>query len=760
MANRLVATLTFSSIAAGASSAQPHNLNFGGAGRVPDLGFVNSSVFSATADSTNVTVTNNGLVAASCNVLVWCLHSEVRVLGGLANMTPKPVWFIGDGYSAITGLTPGMATYPTEAALAAEPGPAATDPQYAFVAEFNAVYRWAAASVATADDYMVIAPTGGVAGRWLLDGTKITLFPSQGATWTRLLAARVATAGKATLVLAGEAWTMDVATTLATSAPNGLHEIWEPGATINCTVALSPGTVAQNGVWYSTGGTTAPTASTTLNGNVAAGATTMTLTNATGFNVGGWFRVQRGIAYTRTYKIVGKAGSVITLDRPTKRTFNNGDTVEAITAARNITVEGNGVVVTGTVDALWQLASGVNCHFLDIVGRLTSAKFNACFDLGSRDCSADHADVDGNAAITSCLLVHNAENIDLYDCIGTRVGGAGTPTVLSFASNDNCHDWAGHYTGGTRACVLDVEDLTDTYGCRSCTFNGTFFGKATGLGVELINSSSQNVFNGCESSDNQSGWGFGGGNGPANGNALIGCAANRNSQVAVVANGATKNVAIRLSAEGNTVAFAGIADAGTEFEFVDPYVNDTSTAPAIQGLIQLSTGAVVRVIGGYATTARNACHFMEINGASQGSIDANFRFNGTAANNAMVIVSSGVIRLTGSVRIVDADFGVYLNGATAYARIGQDVDLSLATTPLFIGAGAANIGTFALSGASPSVATVAFGDTKSTDKIWLTRKTAGGTAGPQPTWVNTPGTGFALSGGNADTSVYEYRIAS
>jgi hypothetical protein len=649
----------------------------------------------------------------------------------------------------------------TAASLAAQPGPtnAAGQPT-CYVDEFAAWYAWIPGSAVAADGFRVIGHTGGSAGRWILVSDGIYMAPSRGATWTTLVAARTAMAYKGKITCAAEAWTADVGVALVTNCPNGTHEIWETGATINGTIALSLGTVAQNGIWYNHGGTVAPTATTTLNGAVVAGATQFVLTNATGFNIGGWFRIQRGVAYTRTYKIVDKAGSTITLDRPTKRAFNNGDNVEAISAARDITIEGNGVVVTGQADSLWQLGSGVNCHFLDIVGRFTTAKFNAAFDLGSRDCTADHVDVDGNAAIPSCFLVHNTENIDLYDCIGTRVGGAGTPTVISFASNDNCHDWGGHYTVGTRACVLDVEDATDTYGCRACTFNSTFFGKATGNGVELLNSSSQNSFHGCESSDNQSGWSFTGGNGPASGNVLVGCAANRNSQVAVGANGATNNTAIRLSAEGNVVAYATISAAGTEFEFVDPYVNDTSVAAASQALIQINTGAVVRVIGGYAVTGRNACHFFEINSASQGSIDGNFRFNGTAANNALALVVSGVVRLSGSVRIMDADFGVYLNGAAAYARIGEDVDLSVAVTPLFIGAGAANIGTFTLDGASPSTVAVAFGDTKVTDRIWVTRKTAGGTAGPQPTWVNTPGTGFVMTGGNADASVYEYRIAS
>lgn len=644
----------------------------------------------------------------------------------------------------------------TAAELAAEVGPA--NAPLCYVSEFDAWYQWTAGSAVAADGYRVIAATGGVAGRWILASSGIRLAPSLGATWTRLGAARAAMARHGSITLAAEAWTADV----EINWPNGSHEICEPGCTINSTIPLSPGAIPQNALWYNNGGTTAPTASTTLAANAAAGSLTFQLTSAVGFNIGGWFRIMEGVAYTRTYKIKNKVGNVITLDRPTRRPFTAGAAVQAIAGALDCTLEGNGVVVTGSADAILQTGSGVNIHFSG-VNATWSGKFGISFDLGTRDSTIENVFIDGQGTLPSCFLFANNENMAMYDCIGVRAGFASAGIVLAVLSCDNVQGYGGSFTESDQtACELSVEDLTDLFGCRGCGFMGTYFGKAVGTAVRLLNGSSFNTFTNCDASDSQTGWSFTGGNGPANGNELVGCRADRNSQIGYSANASTINRTVGCSGTGNVVGFANV-NGSADMEFLQPYVNDTSVVVASAGLIQVGASSIVRITDGYATTARNAMHFLQVAGAGAlGEISGNFRYYvPAAANCALVLVSDGVVRLSGNVRVTSAGgFGVFLNGATAFARIGQDVDLSGAGTPLQISSGAANIGTFTLNGASPATASVAFGNTKSTDKIWVTRKTAGGTPGPQPTWVNTPGTGFALTGGNADQSVYEYRICA
>jgi hypothetical protein len=106
MATRLKNIVRFVGVAAGATVALPHLLNVDDVvAVVPD--FVDPSVqgFTITADSTNVTVTNNGVVAASVDVFVEYWHSLERVFGStLQNaLTPSP-FVTGGPASGVSGL--------------------------------------------------------------------------------------------------------------------------------------------------------------------------------------------------------------------------------------------------------------------------------------------------------------------------------------------------------------------------------------------------------------------------------------------------------------------------------------------------------------------------------------------------------------------------------------------------------------------------------------------------------------------------------
>src|SRR5574342_662993 len=104
MANQLYNILTFTNIASGASSAQNHLLNTSdGVNRIPDFIWVNNPQFAPVVTSTQVTVTNTGGSAASCNV--WCayLHTLLREFGSLANLnlTPDPYILISGGFGGL-----------------------------------------------------------------------------------------------------------------------------------------------------------------------------------------------------------------------------------------------------------------------------------------------------------------------------------------------------------------------------------------------------------------------------------------------------------------------------------------------------------------------------------------------------------------------------------------------------------------------------------------------------------------------------------
>lgn len=101
--NRLYNILTFTNIGPGASSAQNHLLNVTSAGanvdKIPDFIWGNNEQFSLSANSTQITVTNNGAVAATIEVWACFLHSILREFGAsqTTNLSPDPYILIGGG---------------------------------------------------------------------------------------------------------------------------------------------------------------------------------------------------------------------------------------------------------------------------------------------------------------------------------------------------------------------------------------------------------------------------------------------------------------------------------------------------------------------------------------------------------------------------------------------------------------------------------------------------------------------------------------
>lgn len=114
MAARLINVLRFSSIAAGQSSSQAHDLTDSlGNALTPDFLFPNShptANITVTATSTNVTVVNNGGSAATVDV--WCeyRYPMARAIGSDTNLTPQP-FVVGNSPGTTPTLTTGTFIY-------------------------------------------------------------------------------------------------------------------------------------------------------------------------------------------------------------------------------------------------------------------------------------------------------------------------------------------------------------------------------------------------------------------------------------------------------------------------------------------------------------------------------------------------------------------------------------------------------------------------------------------------------------------------
>lgn len=101
MATQLKNILAFNNVAAGAFATLPHSLNYKGLGLVPDkLQLDNANFAYISADNANVTVQNNDVAPASCNVLVEHWHTIERTFGpdSVVALSPQPfVPAIGGG---------------------------------------------------------------------------------------------------------------------------------------------------------------------------------------------------------------------------------------------------------------------------------------------------------------------------------------------------------------------------------------------------------------------------------------------------------------------------------------------------------------------------------------------------------------------------------------------------------------------------------------------------------------------------------------
>ncbi len=103
MSNRIFNIITFTNLAGGATSSQNHLLSVNGVPLVPDFVWGNNTQFSVSANSTSVTVTNNGAGAATINVFCCWLHSILREFGSDATLTltPDPYILIGGGQGGL-----------------------------------------------------------------------------------------------------------------------------------------------------------------------------------------------------------------------------------------------------------------------------------------------------------------------------------------------------------------------------------------------------------------------------------------------------------------------------------------------------------------------------------------------------------------------------------------------------------------------------------------------------------------------------------
>ena len=648
----------------------------------------------------------------------------------------------------------GVSSSSTAATLATSPAP--TDGEVVYVAEFDATYRWVAGSAATADGFRVIT---GTAGRWILVGTRITLSPRGGVLddWARLIGGACASmANYGEVHMAAGAWRCDTKQT----TPNGTILVANQGVTVASTLTPNaPGGAEDASPFYNSGGTEGGD-TTTLSVAAVAGDVAITVVSAVGVSIGDRLNLREGTTRRCAREVINKVGSVLTLDRPILRAYSIGAGVAVLPTCRDIIIRGGGMLVTGTGDRIVEFISAWDCLVEDVRGDVTMDFFAFGYDVASRDSHFVRCTIDCNATTPAAFALEYAEECTIQDGYSYRPLAYNVVLV----GCDNCTVRGGYHTESVAVgLMMSVNPVTDLLGCRGCVIESTAFTKCGTYGMDVQDGSSDNTFVGVETSFCQIGTYFtiGATGSPSARNVIVGGTAKRNTVAAVYCASTGKgNRVVGQSAEDNgSAGNVYVAAAGCELDVHDVFITDATILPSVAGMFLASgAGAIMRLSGFYATSTRatGAQPCVEVQGGAKVFIDGPSTYVGTAAAGIGVYVVAGVARVSG-MKVTTAAQGCFLAGATAYARIADDVDFAGATAPFFVAAGAYNRGQVNANGVA--AVAIAFGDTNAQDRCFLSLVTAIGIVGTNPA-VGAPivGTGFNLTSVALDVSLYNYEI--
>lgn len=598
-----------------------------------------------------------------------------------------------------------------------------------------------------ADDRLVLGPLGGGAD-----------------DWPRLMAAAAEMAYVGPIVLLpGTYYCLS-----KRAVPNGMVLIGNPGVHIITDLTQNaPGGAEDACPFYNAGGTGAGTAAT-LTADADAGDTVVTVDSTTSITVDDRINFRYSSIRRTARRVISKTSTTITLDRPLPAPFPSGSTVAVVTTTRDIKIHGNGMQVSGTGDRIVEFISAWDCLVEDVRGSGDWAFFAFGYDVGSRDSHFLRCTLDGEGVTGAGYALEYADNCSIVDCTSRNCTGQGI--ILTGANNCTV-------IGGDHSChvsdglTFTVNHDSDTWGCRGNKVIGGAYNKNV-YGIRLLNGSADNDIIGAETSSNQIGifMSTGTTGAPSQRTSVLGGRARENTSAAIFTDNAGKgHKVVGHHAEDNGASTGNVYVAsatGAELDISDCVITDSGVTPALRGLILASgSGAAVRVKSVHATSTRSSGYsvFCEVAGGARLTVDGQTHFARSGADLSIgIYVSNGKARVNGYRQPGGSD-GIYATGASSSIRVGDGVDVNSCTTPFTATAsGTLNRGTFTANGVTG--VDVAFKDTNSSDRMFITRKTSGGTPGHVTTGaaiVNEAVTGFygfrpvsqAL-----DTSVYEYEI--
>jgi len=485
--------------------------------------------------------------------------------------------------------------------------------------------------------------------------------------------------------------------------------------------------------------------------------TTLTLTDATAYVIGGHVAVT-GTACMTVYEILNKVGNVLTLDRPVLRPWPIASPVFTISPGLRIRLSLRAARITAGCDRALSLigciGAFVDAENCQVTWTANNVESIWAFDIGGRENVSRGGRLDGGGhAFTLSTIEHNEHSM----MVGMELRNAKAACGPGFG-----------IFGGIYCSGLDLEiegcdkgawigkmggDTWGSYRCTvarshivGCVYGGTITDGSNGCIIESSSAEGSSVA-----------W-----------RATV-AGTDSNSFAHIIADaspyGLSVEVATRTTVEdlhisGSNVAAVQLAN-GADLIGTDLSI-DVPDAACI-GVFQNSTGSCLlkglKVVG---VRAAEDWQCVVVNGTGGAEIDG-FHLQGPATKRGYGIYLGAATEVRfANGRFVDLKAGAIALAANSFMRKGCNVDETACAFTGYAWAGQPqrySYGEIVLTGAV--AVPIACTGIRANDGIWYSLKTVGGVPGMKPNEATrTNGVGWTAFGTAGDTSTYFYGLTT
>lgn len=515
---------------------------------------------------------------------------------------------------------------------------------------------------------------------------------------------RLAAALAATAAVGGYVQLVGGTYTIITSVafvPYGML-VGTPGTTLNFTLAT--GGNSHFGFAYGNNNTDPTVTSTTLNTTAVEGS--HTIVSVGPVTPGKWIAIQNTAAANyQIFQVLASSGSgpyTLTVDEPVRWPFQSTGAIFGVLPLFAPRIIGNGMLVTGTCDRIWEWNYAIDGIVSDFRAVGTFAWGAGGMDLGGRHNRVEKLEVTiaTTSGQTAGIGLEGQVGSSVYDCsitfTGTSASLCGAFVSGSWGCSVDKFRVEGAFVSGV---LLNSQSSAATdFGSNDCKIANCWSTGATTSGFAVQDNSFRNVFANCTAD-------FGvldgftvlaGGSASPTDTALVGCVARANGRAGInVGAGPSATTAIGFSTTANgqygcyvtsdlqLVGYTGYDNAGQ----FDLYVGGAANLQIVGGKIHLSSPPAASSWYGLYTL-NGATGRVSFSGGTRIEMPVYSSGNGTFG---VVVQGVGVVSL-GDAYILNGEYGVFsYSGSTV--RYGSTLSISTAGTALSLSGTTSSWGT-------------------------------------------------------------------